>query len=238
MKPRFHILLALVSTALMAAAALGASPAAASQIAKEEKQAAASGAQTSGGSVPLRVGLVISDATRSFKTMIMLTRIEFGRRLSDKATKIFNETFATVRPMTELPAGPQGYDGLDLVVVVEVADGHTQTPFLGTPTYFLTARFTVLNAKGQQILQVQEFANDKGSPASGPDSVGETVVRKFIQELILNASIRAMLAPTPVAPVETKPALADTAVMDSAGLDVPPPPPWPVASAQNPPGKP
>jgi len=228
----------LLVAALLALVVATGLPAEARQLAKQQKEAAASGAQTSGGSVPLRVGLVISDATRSYKTMIMLTRIEFGRRLAEKATKIFDETFASVRPMTELPSGPQGYSGLDLVVVVEVGDGHTQTPFLGTPTYFLTARFTVFNANGQQILQTQHSANDKGSPASGPDSVGEATVRKFIQELILNPTIRAMLAPAPAAPVETKPVPADTALMDSAGLDVPPPAPWPTAGGQNLPGKP
>ncbi len=188
--------------------------------------------------MPLRVGLVISDATRSFKTMIMLTRVEFGRRMAEKATRIFNETFASVRPMTQLPAGPQGYDGLDLAVVVEVAEAHTQSPFLSQPNYFLTARFTVFNTNSQQIMQVQESATEKGNVAAGPDAVGETVVRKFIQDLVLNASVRTMLAPPPAAPVEVKPVLADTAAMDSAGLEVPPPAPWRTASGQNPAGKP
>ena len=223
---------ALLAAALAAGLALCTAPAGA-QVAKRAKQDAVSGQQSTGGSVPLRVGLVISDATRSYKTMIMLTRVEFGRRLGDKAVRIFNETFASVQQMTALPVAPSGYGGLDLVVVVEVVDGHTQTPFLSQTSFFLTARFTVFNSSGQQILQLQEGATDKsGSPAAGPDAVGEMVVRRFIQELILNPSIRNLLAPssTPAVAVEQKPVGDDSAALASAGLDVPPPPPWGVAS--------
>jgi hypothetical protein len=202
----------------------------AAQTAKARKTAAASGQQTTGGSVPLRVGLVISDATRAYKTMIFLTRIEFGRRLADKAVGIFKETFTSVQELSGLPA-PGGYGDLNLVVAVEVAEAHTQSPFLSQPNYYLTARFTVWNASGQQILQLQEYATDKSnSPAAGPDSVGEAVVRKFIQDLVLNPAVRNLLAPAPApaAPVAAaaQPERDDSAALASAGLDVPPPPPW------------
>lgn len=197
---------------------------AAGQLAKARKQEAASGQQSASGRVPLRVGLVISDATRSYKTMNFLTRIEFGRRLADKAVAIFNQTFTSVQQMTGVPA-PGGYAGLDVVVSVDVVEAHTQTPFLSPPNYYLTARFTVWNSSGQQILQMQESGMEKsGTAASGPDAVGETVVRKFIQDLILNPSVRSLLAPAP--PPEAKPARDDSAALASAGLDVPPPSPW------------
>jgi len=231
LRPRLHPLW--LSTALAAVLALNASPATA-QLAQTKKQeaAAASGQQATSGTVPLRVGLVISDAVRSYRTVIMLTRIEFGRRLADKAVKIFNETFTSVRQMTELPSDPHGYDGLDLVVIVEAPEGHVQSAFFGPATFTLTVRFTIRTANGEQIFQTQETASEQSrSVAQGPDQAGEAVVRKFIQELVLNTRVRTMLSPAPAAPAEVKVAIDDTTVMDSSGLDVPPPPPWPGAPA-------
>lgn len=205
----------------------------AGQIAKDQKQAAASGAQTGGGSVPLRVGLVISDGVRSYKTMIMLTRIEFGRRMATQAEKVFNETFASVRVMSGLPSDPHGYEGLDLIVAVESPEGRVQTGFFSPSTFTLTVRFSVRNASGEEIFQTQETASEQSkSVAEGPDQCGQVVVRKFIQELILNPRVRALLAPAP-AP-EVKAVVPDTAVMDSSGLDVPPPPPWRLPSMAGP----
>jgi hypothetical protein len=230
--------------ALASVLALGALPAEGRQMAKAQKQAAASGTQSQTGSVPLRVGLVITDATRSYKTMIMLTHIEFGRRLADKATTIFNQTFATVQPMSVLPSDPRSYGGLDLTVVVEVVSARAQTQLFAPTIFSLSARFTVLNSSGQQILQLQETTTDKSnSPAGGPDAVGEMAVRKFIQDLILNPGVRAILSPAPAPHAPAQPVLSDTALMDSAGLDVPPPPPWTTASTtasgpQNPSGRP
>ncbi len=185
--------------------------------------------------MPLRVGLVISDSVRSYKTVVMLTRIEFGRRLADKAVKVFNETFTSVRQMTELPADPHALDGLDIVVIVEAPEGRTQTPLFSAAIFTLKASFTARTASGQLILQVQETATESSrSAGQGPDQVGEEVVRKFIQELILNPTVHNMLAPPPAAPAAVKVALEDTAAMDSAGLDVPPPPPWSTPSTPAP----
>ena len=223
-KRRLAFHLAALATLLLAAA----SPAAA-QLAKTKKMEAASGAQSSGGSVPLRVGLVISDAVRSYKTMVFLTRIEFGRRLAEKAEKIFGDTFASVQPMKDVPADPRAAEGLDLIVIIDAPDGRTQTGLFSSNTISLTARFTARTAKGEQFLQVQETDNEKfSSPSQGPDQVGETVVRKFIQELILSPTVRNLLAPAPAAPVaaQAQPVRDDSAALASAGLDVPPPPPW------------
>jgi len=202
-------------------------PAAARQIAKAKKQEAATGTQSQPGNVPLRVGLVITDATRAYKTTIMLTRVEFGRRLAEKATTIFNQTFAAVRPMSDLPSNPQDYAGLDLVVVVEVMSARAQTQFLAPTIFTLTARFTAFNSSGQQVFQEQETSTEKSnSPAGGPDAVGEMAVRRFVQDLVLSPAVRAILSPAPAAPAPVQPVFADTALMDSAGLDVPPPAPW------------
>jgi len=56
------------------------------------------------------------------------------------------------------------------------------------------------------------------------DRLGEAIARKFVQDFALDPHVRNLLAPAPA--VEAKPVLADTSIMDSAGLDVPPPPPW------------
>jgi hypothetical protein len=241
--PKRQALLRLFSVALGVTLCAGAFPAAARQMAKAQKQATATGTQPQAGSVPLRVGLVITDATRSYKTMVMLTRVEFGRRLADKATTIFNQTFATVQPMSNLPSDPRTYGGLDLTVVVDLVSARAQTQLFAPTIFSLSARFTVLNSSGQQILQMQETSTEKSnSPAGGPDAVGEMAVRKFIQDLVLSPAVRAMLLPAPASQAPAQPVLADTAAMDSSGLEVPPPPPWvpltPASGAPGPGGKP
>jgi hypothetical protein len=215
---------------LVAAAALAAFPAAGRQLAKAQKQAAASGQQSAGGSVPLRVGLVIGDEVRSYRQTVFLTRFEFGRRLANQAELVFNQTFSSVRSMRELSADPHAYDGLDLIVVVEGPEGSYRQSGLFTGTMSLTVRFTVRDARGAQLFQLQETDTEKGSNANNiEDRLGETVSRKFVQDLLLTPRVREMLAPAPR--VEPKVQLADTASMDSAGLDVPPPPPWRSAPA-------
>jgi len=196
------------------------------------KKSAAPEPQSSGSRVPLRVGLVISDAVRSYKTMVFLTRIEFGRRLAEKAERIFGETFASVQTMTDLPADPKAAGGLDLIVVLDAPEGRTQTGLFSSNTISLTARFTARTANGDQILQVLESDNEKfSSPSQGPDQVGETIVRKFIQELILNPTVRNLLAPAPAPAPKVE--RDDSAALASAGLDVPPPPPWGRSAAQS-----
>jgi len=224
------MILATLLTAALAAAAL---PAAAQSGlgGGYAKKAASAEPQSSGARVPLRVGLVISDAVRSYKTMVFLTRIEFGRRLAEKAEKVFGETFASVQTMTDIPADPKAAGGLDLIVVVDAPEGHTQTGLFSSNTISLTARFTARTANGEQILQVQESDNEKfTSPSQSPDQVGETVVRKFIQELILNPTVRNLLAPAPAPAPKVE--RDDSAALASAGLDVPPPPPWGRPAAQ------
>ena len=235
-RSRFHLFW--LSAALAAAAALGASPAAA-QMARKKEAAAASAQQPASGTTPLRVGLVISDAVRSYRQSVLLTRFEFGKHLASQVEAVFNQTFASVRNMRELPADPHANEGLDLIVVVEVPDGRYQQVGLITGMLSLTARFTVRDGHGVELFQMQETDAEKGTNANIiMERLTETVARKFVQDLLASERVRNMLAPAPAAPVEVKVALDDTTVMDSSGLDVPPPPPWVIRGAPQPGGKP
>jgi hypothetical protein len=193
-------------------------------MAKATKQAAASGQQPQTGSVALRVMLVISDAVRSYHASIFLSRVDVGRRLAAQAEQIFGQTFAAIKTVSALPTDPGAYSGFDLVVVLEVPHCEIHSALFSNPMT-LTADFDVRNAKGAGIFRAHETANDDAKNLlNGADRLGQAVTRRFIQELLVNASVRNILSPP--APVEVKPVLADTSMMDSAGLDVPPPPPW------------
>ena len=223
MLPR-QIRLMLLSTALAAAATLGVSPSASGQTAKEQKMAAASGQQPQSGSTPLRVMLVISDAVRAYKASIFISRVDVGRRLANQAEQIFGQTFAASRTVSALPADPNGYAGFDLVIVLEVPQCEIHSALFSNPMT-LNEGFVVRNAKGEEIFRTRETANDNAkNMLNGADRLGAAVTRQFLQELLSNANVRNILSPP--APVAAKPVLADTSIMDSAGLDVPPPPPW------------
>ncbi len=202
-------------------------PAAGGQVAtaKEQKAAAASGAApTQGNGSRLRVMLVISEAVRVYRYPLFLSHVDFGQRLATQAEKVFGETFASVKTVSALPTDPHGYDGVDLAVVLEIPQGEVHSGFFSKPMT-LTEVFVVHDAKGEEIFRAREVANDNAQNLyNGADRLGAAVTRQFIQEMLANASVRNILSPP--APVEVKPALADTSMMDSAGLDVPPPPPW------------
>lgn len=221
---QLRIRLMVLAAALAAAATVGGLPCASGQFAKAQKQAAASGQQPQNvGSGP-RVMLVISDAVRSYRVPVFLSHIEFGRRLASAVERIFPQSVAVVRTETSLPADPHAYNGVDLVVVVEAPVGSFQVGFFGSPMT-LAVTFVVRNTKGEEVFRARETASEKAQNQNyGADRLGEAVTRQFLQKLLSSASVRNILSPP--APVEVKPVLADTSMMDSAGLDVPPPPPW------------
>ena len=225
---RRHSHLCILSAGLAACAAFSVFPAAARQIAIQQKQAAASRTQSSGGNVPLRVGLVISDDVRAYRTTYMLSHIDFGKHLATQAQLVFDQSFAAVRPMKELPADARAAEGLDALIVLDTLEGNARQSGLVSGTVTLSVRFTVRDAAGAQLFQLQETGSEKGSNTNNMlDRLGEAIARKFVQDFSMDQRARALLSPVPpAAPAETKPVLADTAAMDSAGLDVPPPPPW------------
>jgi len=215
----------LLSTALAAAATVGVLPSAFGQTAKAQKMAAASGQQPQSAITPLRVMLVISDAVRSYRVAVFLSHVDFGRRLAAQVETLFPQSLAVVRTEANLPADPRAYDGVDLVVVVDVPEGTIGGCFFGCPMT-LAVTFAVRNTKGEEIFRARETASEKAQNANnGADRLGAAVTRQFLQEMLSNANVRNILSP-PAAPVETKPVLADTSIMDSGGLDVPPPAPW------------
>ncbi|HUK54288.1 MAG TPA: hypothetical protein VL099_13450 [Candidatus Binatia bacterium] len=226
--------------ALAVALSAGAAPAFArppEQVAREQKMAAASGQQFSGGSVPLRVMLVISDTVRAYHVTMFLSRMEFGARLAKEAEKVFNGTFAATQVVSMVPAEPHALDNFDLVISIESPEARHQSALFSW-TESLSAVFVARRPNGEEIYRGQLSDSEKGSgnSASTQDQLGEAVTRKFIQELILNPRVRSLLAPAP--PPEVKVARDDSAALASAGLDVPPPPPWgaqEAASAQKPP---
>jgi len=231
MMPR-RIRLALLSAALAAATAVGVCPSASGQVAQAKKTEAASGQQPQTGSSSLRVMLVVSDSVRAYKVQMFLNHVDFGRRLGTQAEKVFGESFAVVKTATALPADPSGYEGVDVAVVLDVPQGEVHTGFFNNPMT-LTAVFVVRNTKGEELFRAREVANDNAQNLyHGADRLGEAVSRQFVQEMLANANVKNILSPPP--PVEVKPALEDTSMMDSAGLDVPPPPPWAPPAAPTP----
>jgi hypothetical protein len=230
MSPRSRQLILLsIAFAVMAASALPA--AAGGQVTvKEKKAAAAAGtAPVQANGSRLRVMLVISDAVRSYRVSVMLSHVDFGRRLAAQIESLFPQSLSVVSSVSNLPSDPRAYDGVDLVVVVEAPEGVVHMGFMTNPMD-LAVTFVVRNAKGEELFRAHETAKDNAQNANnGADRLGAAVTRQFIQELLSSASVRNTLSPP--APVEVKPVLADTSIMDSAGLDVPPPPPWAQANA-------
>ena len=209
-------------------------PASASQLTRDQKQAAASGQLRQGGSVPLRVMLVISDAVRGYKVHEGFVHLDFGGRLSRKAEKNFEDTFTSVQVVSEAPPEAHPPVGIDLVVSLESLHGWDK--FSGfSATENLTLVCTARRPNGEEVFRVQEAASEDGNRASVQDKLGDEVSRKCIQDLLLNDGVRALLSPNPsaAAPAQANPnpAPADTPEMDSSGLDVPPPPPWSAASS-------
>jgi len=177
--------------------------------------------------------LVISEAVRSYKVTVFLTRIDFGRRLASQIESLFPQSLSVVSSVPNLPSDPGAYNGVDLVVVVEAPEGAVHMGFMNNPMD-LTVTFVVRNIKGEELFRARETAKDNAQNANnGADRLGAAVTRQFIQELLSNASVRNILSPP--APVEAKPVLAESSIMDSAGLDVPPPPPWAQPAAPVPP---
>ena len=218
--------LPLLSAALAACAAISVSPVAARPLAASKQQGPATGAQAQGGSVPLRVGLVISDDVRSYRTTHMLAHFDFGKRFATQAQLVFDQSFAAVRPMSAMPTDAKA-EGLDLFIVAEAPEGGAHQSGLMSGTVTLSVRFTVRDASGAQLFQLQESGSEKGTNVNNMlDRLGETVARNFIQDFRADPRLQSLLAPHPATPVEAAAVLADTAAMDSAGLDVPPPPPW------------
>jgi hypothetical protein len=211
----------MLSAALAAWMALGGLPAAAGQITKDQKAAAAAAqANAQGGSVPLRVMLVISDAVRAYRVRNRLVFATFGRSLANQTEKLFTRNFAGTKYQPTLP-GPFPVDGVDLVVILEVPHG----TYHSNGEISLSAGFEVRDAKGEEILHAQEEAEGNISN-DGVEQLGRSVVLDFLQKLSLNERVQAMLALPPAASAEVKPVTANTSLMDSSGLDVPPPPPW------------
>jgi hypothetical protein len=235
LRQRRQLILLSVAFAVMTASAL---PAAAGQAAqsttRDKKMAAASGAAPAQGNGPrVRVMLVISDAVRSYRVAVMLTHVDFGRRLAAQIESLFPQSLSVVSSVANLPSDPRAYEGVDLVVVVEAPQGAVHMGFMSNPMD-LAVTFVVRNTKGEELFRAHETAKDNAQNANnGADRLGAAVTRQFIQELLSSASVRNMLSPP--APVEVKPVLADTSIMDSAGLDVAPPPPWAQPAAPVPP---
>ena len=212
--------------ALAAFVAVSATPAATRQISGAKKEEAAAGPQTSAGSAPFRVMLVIGDDVRDYKPPVFLGHYDFGPRLAKEAERVCRQSFTAVTISSAVPADPHAFDAIDLVILVQSPVG-THLGGLFTFTQSLSAIFVVHNTRGEEIFRVQENDTEKGNNLNSvQDRLGEGVTRKFIQDLLLTPNVRNLLSPHPAAPVEAKPVLADTAAMDSAGLDVPPPPPW------------
>ena len=235
MRARLHLLR--LTAALAAAAALSAIPAAAHQLAKQQKQAAAAPASGApSGTSPLHVMLVVSDAVRAYRVSLFLNHVDFGRALATQVEKDFRETFVSVNTVSALPADAGSYAGIDLVVVVEVPQGDVRTGFFSNPMT-LNAGFVVRSPKGVELFRLRESANDNAQNLyHGRDRLVEAVCHQFVQDMMSNVVVRNIL--TPPAPVETKPVLADTAAMESSGLDVPPPAPWAAPAGPVPGGKP
>jgi len=235
--------MALLVAGLATVAAIAAPSRADGQAAKDQKTAAASAEQPRGGGSPLRVGLVISDPVRSYRESYALSHFDYGKRVASQLESVFSQTFASVRSMGDLPSDPNANEGLDLIVVVESIEGNAHQSGLVSGTMNLDVRFTVHDAKGVQLFQLQESDTQKGSNARNmQDRLVEAVSRKFIQDFLVSPRVLALLAPAPRA--EPKAEIADLPAMDSSGLEVPPPPPWaqphaPLpAPAANPAGKP
>ena len=170
--------------------------------------------------------LVMSEAVRSYRVAVFLSHIDFGRRLAAQVEKIFPQSVTVVRTEASLPADPSAYNGVDLVVVVEQPEGSIQTGlFQFSNPMTLAVTFVVRSTKGEELFRAHETATDHAQNANnGADRLGEAVTRQFLQELLSSVTVRDILSPP--APVEVKPVLADTSIMDSGGLDVPPPAPW------------
>lgn len=218
--------LTLIWAALAVAISMCASPARA-QLAKAQKQQAAAGASSQVGHVPLRVMLYISDTVRGYRETSFLAHFDFGPRLAKEAEKVFHETFASVQVVSSVPADPRALDGIDMIVSIESPRGNHQAAFFSY-SETLSAQFVVRKPNGQEIFRSQESDTEKGSgnPGGTQDLLGESVSRKFVQDLILNPAVRNLLSPPPAVAAAPTPARDDSAALASAGLDVPPPSPW------------
>ncbi len=192
------------------------------------RSSADTGRRSLEGQIPLRVMLVITDAVRGYKVHEGFIHLDFGGRLSKKAEKNFEETFTSVQVVAEAPADAHPPTGIDLIVSIESPHGWDK--FSGfSATENLTAVFVARRPNGEEIFRVQESASEDGNRASVQDKLGDEVSRKCVQDMLLNDSVRALLSPASgavAAAMQPKPAVADTAEMDSSGLDAPPPPPW------------
>ena len=196
-------------------------------------QAGASGPTApASGKIPLRVMLVISDAVRGYKVHEGFVHLDFGGRLARKAERNFDETFASVQVVAEAPGDAHPPVGIDLIVSMESPHGWDK--FAGfSATENLTVVFVARRPNGEEIFRVQESASDDGNRAATQDRLGDAVSRKCIQDMLLNESVRAMFSPAPsAAPAVVKAERDDSAAPASAGLDVPPPPPWGRPAAQ------
>ena len=202
------------------------------------RSSADTGRRSPEGQIPLRVMLVITDAVRGYKVQEGLVHLDFGGRLSKKAEKNFEETFTSVQVVAEAPADAHPPAGIDLIVSIESPHGWDKFTGIFSVTENLTAVFVARRPNGEEIFRVQESASEDGNRASTQDKLGDEVSRKCLQDMLLNDSVRALLSPASgviAAAAQPKPAVADTAEMDSSGLDAPPPAPWAEQDAPAPP---
>lgn len=172
------------------------------------------GRQSRAGTIALRVLVVIPDAVRAYKVRNRLAFARFGQDLANQTEKLFTKKFAATKLLPTLPPGPFKAEGVDLVVILEVPRGE----YHGNGQIALSAGFEVRDPKGEEIFHAQEEADGKISD-DGTEQLGGAVVREFLEELILNERVQAMLAPKPAVD-------APSPILESAGLDEPPPPPW------------
>ena len=176
-------------------------------------------AQTAaGGKLPLRVMLVIGGAARSYQARITFFHIKLGGCLASKMEKDFELEFSQLTTASEVPTSPHGLDNIDLIVSVENLRGEIHMSWHNTNPMTLAGDFSARNHKGEEIFRAQETVNvDAKDVNSGCDEVGEALSRQFLKDLLASPAMQALLTPKPD---------TDTPIMDSAGLDVPPGPPW------------
>lgn len=228
--PRAHTFRILLCLALLGAASTSARRAGAQAAAglTKDQQAAASRPAATGGKVPLRVMLVVSDALRGYKVHEGLVHLDFGGRLARKAEKNFEDTFASVQVVAEAPAVAHPPVGIDLIVSIESPHGWDKFSGIFSVTENLSVVFVARRPSGEEIFREQESASEDGNRAATQDRLGDAVSRQGIQNMLLSPAIRDLLSGGPA--VSTKAENSDSSMLGSGGLEMPPPPPPEIAA--------
>ena len=162
----------------------------------------------------LRVLVVIPDAVRAYRVRNRLVFANFGKALAYQTEKLCTRKFAATKVLPALPPGAYEAGAFDLVVILEDPRGE----YHSNGHIALSAGFEVRGGKGDELFRTQEDAEGNISN-DGEEQVAGSVVRDFLQELIRNERVQAMLAPKPDAGTSS-------ALLGSYTLDDPPPPPW------------